>query len=204
MDVDHSYSNVHWPLLLKRLIISAEEWFAQEKCFGEEAVLPATGKSAKDLVYDAVEEFIDRNSDWRPNSPEKVTDELYLLLRKVIRHDFLDLVKKGRAYKTTKVLDIRGDEEGKASSYNTESGVDNLASVSDEDSYIFDTVITLRDVSKIVEGDSELKEVVEAVLQQGCIKREDIAACLGISVQEVTKRKRRLRLKLTLWRRSIH
>lgn len=99
------FGAIQWSRLLKRLTACAAKWFLQEGCIGEESVLPATGKSAKELAFDTVSEFINGRIEWRPKSSESADVELYLLLRKVMRHDFLDLVKSGRAYRRTDVLD---------------------------------------------------------------------------------------------------
>src|SRR5260370_29837806 len=113
MNADASdLSCINWALLIKRLVVAATGWFADEKCFGEEAVLPATGKSAKELVFDAISEFIRGNIGWRPKSAATANDELFFLLKRVARNDFLDLIKAGRAYRRTDVLDAHPSEDG--------------------------------------------------------------------------------------------
>ena len=55
---DPDFSEIQWSSLLKRLTSCAAKWFLQEGCSGDESVLPGTGKSAKELAFDAVTEFI--------------------------------------------------------------------------------------------------------------------------------------------------
>src|SRR6266545_2333583 len=107
---DLGFSEIQWGLLLKRLTSCAAKWFLQEGCSGDESVLPATGKSAKELAFDAVTEFIKGGITWMPKSDRNADLELYLVLRKVMRHDFLDLVKEGRPYKRTDVIDPSSPE----------------------------------------------------------------------------------------------
>src|SRR5688572_20836325 len=102
---DPRFANINWDSLLRRLTACAAKWFLQENCLDEEAVLPATGKSAKELAFEVLTEFIKGNIELVQQSDVMSEGELFSLLRRVMRHDFLDLVKKGRAYKRTTVLD---------------------------------------------------------------------------------------------------
>ncbi len=199
---DPRFSSINWSLLLKRLISCAAKWFLQEGCSGHEAVLPATGKSAKELAFDTVAEFIKGDIEWQPKSDASAQLELFVLLRKVMRHDFLDLVKEGRAYKRTDVLDPSADEKEGWGEYSRERTLNDLPA-GDEKFYSLNAALVARRVLPLVQGDRELEDYIDAVLRGGCLKREDIAAFLRISPQEVTNRQRRLRLKLSSWKRSV-
>lgn len=200
---DPLFFRIEWGLLLKRLTACAAKWFLQEGCLGAEAVLPATGKSAKELAFDTVTEFIKGRVEWQPKSEESANLELYWLLRKVMRHDFLDLVKEGREYKRTEVLDPSSDEEGAWGEYNNKPALENLPDDSGEGFYSLNAALVARRVLPLVQDDQELVDYVNAVLRGGCLKREDIAAYLQTSPQEVTNRQRRLRVKLASWKRSM-
>jgi hypothetical protein len=196
------FGAIQWSRLLKRLTACAAKWFLQEGCIGEESVLPATGKSAKELAFDTVSEFINGRIEWRPKSSESADVELYLLLRKVMRHDFLDLVKRGRAYRRTDVLD---PSTGGKDTVGYENGptLEQLSDTSDDGFYSLDAAIVARRVLPLIMDDPPLVDYVNSVLSAGCLKREDIAAYLQISSQEVTNRQRRLRKRLASWKRSI-
>lgn len=205
MNIDDSYRSViQWDRLIKRLVASAQKWFVEEECFEQDDVLPGTGKSAKELVFDAVTGFIKKEINWYPASSESANEEVYQLLRKVIRHDFLDLVKEGRAYKKTQVVDAIKDEEADGSESARQLALEELPDAFNEGFYDLDVAMTLRRIIPLLKGDYQLEEYVKAVLRHGCIKREDIATCLGISPDEVTKRQRRLQLRLASWRRSLN
>lgn len=197
------FNSLQWDRLLKRLTGCAARWFLQEGCLGAESVLPATGKSAKELAFDTVTEFIKGRIDWKPKTDESADFELYLLLKKVMRHDFLDLVKEGRAYKRTDVLDPSTDGKEAWGEYDSGPTLDNLSADSEKDFYGLDAAIVARRVLPLVLDDHHLVDYVNAVLVGRCLKREDIATYLQISPQEVTNRQRRLRKKLASWKRSI-
>jgi hypothetical protein len=200
---DPLFSRVDLVLLVKRLTACAAKWFLQEGCSGEESVLPATGKSAKELAFDTVTEFIKGTVEWQPTSEESADVELYRLLRKVMRNDFLDLVKEGREYKRTKVLEPSEGGEGAWGEYSSKPTLANLPGDAEEDFYSLNAAIVARRVLPLVKGDTELEDYVNAVLRGGCTKREDIAAYLGITVQEVNSRRKKLRIKLASWKRSL-
>jgi hypothetical protein len=200
---DPLFSRVDLVLLVKRLTACAAKWFLQEGCSGEESVLPATGKSAKDLAFDTVTEFIKGRVKWQPTSEESADVELYRLLRKVMRNDFLDLVKEGREYKRTKVLEPSEGGEGAWGEYSSKATLANLPSDAEDGFYSLNAAMVARRVLSLIKGDSELEDYVNAVLRSGCTKREDIAAYLGITVEEVTSRRKKLRIKLASWKRSL-
>lgn len=203
MDPDSTdFSCLNWTLLIKRLLVVATRWFADEKCFGDEAMLPATGKSAEDLVFDAVSEFIKGNIEWRPKSVATANDELFFLLRRVVRNDFLDLIKMGRAYKRTDVVDpypSGGADDGQPQP----ATIDEMPGPLGEEFDRLEEALIARRIAPLLEGNPDLRSFVGAVLRDGCIKREDIAASLGVPPDEVSKLQRRLRIELASWKRGI-
>jgi hypothetical protein len=204
METNHGdfSSAIQWSRLLMRLTACAAKWFLEEGCIGEDSVLPATGKSAKELAFDTVSEFIKGRIDWSPKSPESADVELYILLRKVMRHDFLDLVKEGRGYKRTDVLDP-STEDKEVSGHATGPTLEQLSTAPDDGFYSLNAAIVARRVLPLIMDDPPLVDYVNSVLSAGCLKREDIAAYLQVSSQEVTNRQRRLRKRLASWKRSI-
>ena len=120
-----------------------------------------------------------------------------------MRNDFLDLVKEGREYKRTKVLEPSEGGEGAWGEYTSKLTLANLPGDTEEGFYSLNAAIVARRVLPLVKGDSELEDYVNSVLRGGCTKREDIAAYLGITVQEVTSRRKKLRIKLASWKRSL-
>ena len=90
----------------QRLFQLALQYFASEKCYGADAVLPGTGKSVEDLVVDTIVTLITEGY-WKPNSD---INELWPIARKIMRHDFLDLVKS-RGHKSLEIRDPTEDEQ---------------------------------------------------------------------------------------------
>jgi|GEM_PF-1602980 len=199
---DPRFSRINWSRLLQWLTSCAAKWFLEEDICGRDDVLPATGKSPTDLVFDTVTDFIEGKIKFRAKSAETYEKDLFNLLRTVMRHDFLDLIKSGD-YERTDVIDaLRSDDNGPTNpagpvleELHDSSGCDGF--------YSLESAVVARRVLPIISDDPELKEFVEAVLCLGCWKREDVASALDITPQEVTNRKRRLEVRLASWYRSI-
>ncbi|MDQ3816249.1 MAG: hypothetical protein M3362_00995 [Acidobacteriota bacterium] len=200
---DPLFSRVDLGLLVKRLTACAAKWFLQEGCSGDESVLPATGKSAQELAFDTAMKFIKGEVELRPTSEESVEVELYRLLRRVMRNDFLDLVKEGREYKRTKVLEPSDGGESTWGEHGNKLTLADLPGKAEEGFYSLNAAIVARRVLPFIKGDAELENYVDAVLRGGCTKREDIATYLGITVQEVTSLRKKLRLRLAPWKQSL-
>jgi len=177
---------------MKRLVAQALRWFAQEGLNSQDDILSSTGKSPTDLAYDAVLEVLrDEKVQWHPQKPD---EDPYPLLVKVMRNDFLDLVRPGRAYKRTQVMDTQAEEDQPA--------LDNYESRGDDLEKLH-AVLTAHDLYKMVGGEQDLKDVIDAILLLECRKREDIAHVLSTTPEEITRRQQRLRTKLASWRRTL-
>lgn len=194
------FTDTQWDRLLKRLTACAAKWFLEEDCLGAESVLPATGKSAKELAFDTVAAFVKGEIKWQPKSEKS---SLYLLLKKVMRNDFLDLVKERRAYKMTEVLDPSNDGDQSSDERKDVITLASLPGDSEKEFYHLNVAIVARRILPLVGDDQHLVDYVNAVLVGGCLKREDIAFYLQVNAEEVTNRQRRLRTKLASWKRSV-
>lgn len=195
--MDHPDPHLHridLGLLVKRLTACAAYWFSQEGCLGAESVLPGTGQSAKDLAFNTLTKFIMGEIKWQPDSEESANKEAYALLKTVMRHDFIDLVKSGREYKRTEVRDLRRESE------KGEPTLEDLADDSLNIFYSLGAAVVERQVYPLLEDAPELKEYIQAILYGNCSKREDIAAYLGITPQEVTNRHKKLQKRLEPWK----
>jgi DNA-directed RNA polymerase specialized sigma24 family protein len=177
---------------MKRLVAQALRWFAQEGLKSQDDILSATGKSPTDLAYDVVLEVLrDEKVQWRPQKPD---EDPYPFLVKVMRNDFLDLVRPGRAYKRTQVMDTQAEEDQPALD-NYESSGDDLEKLH--------AALTAHDLHKMVGEEQDLKDMIDAILLLECRKREDIAHVLSTTPEEITRRQQRLRTKLASWRRTL-
>jgi hypothetical protein len=198
---DQRFSNVDLGSLLEDLFGYAKWLFGQKKCGGDDPVLPGTGKSSKDLVKDALTEFILKRPDWHPSSPETAQAELFFLVRKMVKNDFLDLIKDGRAYKRTEIIGAKKVGRGE--------DVRSQDEPSDEDELLLGLVEGLNDEEIVrraysaAEGAPELEEYLGAVLRDGYTKPSKVAAHLGINLREATRRRDRLKTRLTPLMRAL-
>jgi DNA-directed RNA polymerase specialized sigma24 family protein len=193
---DSRFANVDFDALLSRLFAAAQALFARQGLKGNASILPGTGKSAEDLVLDTVQEFIrGKNVEWRPKSTD---EDPFPLLLVVMRRDFLDLVKKGRAHKRTKVVDSLEEEENRGSIEQEVVDTEEIFSQAEGDD------LTKERVYSLVAGDKELEEYIEAILELDLIRKpKELAEFLGITSDQVRLRQRRVRTKLAGWHRSV-
>ena len=187
--------------LLQQLVACASKWFLDELCFDPDDILPSTAKSATELAYDAVARFLEGGISHNGGENGLTQRELYLLLKTVMRHDFLDLVKPGRAYKRTDIYDTIAPPRDDLNAPATPS-LDGIATFERSDFEDLDIEIAERKILGLIGEDKELHDYIRAVLRAGCIKREDIAAHLNVTPQEITNRQRRLRDRLAGWRQN--
>lgn len=173
--------NLDWESLLVRLTARAILWFRDRHCYGADAVLPGTAKSATELARNAALEFFKGEKvKWRPKTPD---EDPYPLIVEVMRNDFLDLVKKSET-KQTVILDATRNK----------ADYRELELVRDSnDGFVSAEAASLaRSLYPLIKGDQKLKDYIDAVCLCGLRKREDIAELLGITPREVTDLQRRL------------
>jgi hypothetical protein len=201
---DAVLSKINLDLLLARLTACAGKWFLQRGILHTDDILPATGESAKDLAYETVARFIEGEISYKPRSKKDINPEVFVLLKTVMWRDFLDILKEGREYDRTTVMDMTADGNRKRDRKTL--ATQTLNQFADESELHFEALnkqLILRRVKPCVSGERHLEEYVRAVVEYGLIKREDIAAFLKISPQEATNRQRSLRTKLASWARTV-
>lgn len=197
---DPRFAHVDLGSLLEDLSNYAKVLFNQRQCAGDEAMLPGTGKSPEDLAYNALTEFIIKNRDWCPSSPETAQTEMYFWVRKILKNDFLDLMR-GRAFKDTEILGARDGQVGQDSQVHTEPAgredfLPDLAQVLNDEEII-------RRAYAAVEGEPELEEYLDAVLRDNYTKRSKVAKHLEIDLLEATRRRDRLKTRLLPLMRAL-
>jgi DNA-directed RNA polymerase specialized sigma24 family protein len=190
---DSRFANVDFDNLLSRLYAVAQGVFARQGLKGDASILPGTGKSAEDLVLDVVAAFIvGEKVQWRPKQPD---EDPFPLLVTALKHDFLDLVRKGRSYKRTVVVGSLQEEEdlGRIEHPDLVAEIEMKAQ----------DAVTKKKVYALVKGEKELEDYVEVVLELGLTKPKEIAEFLEISSDQVRSRQRRVRTRLARWHRSL-
>lgn len=189
---DSRFANVDFDSLLSRLYVVAQGLFARQGLKGHSSILSATGKSAEDLVLEVVTSFIvGEKLEWRPKRPD---EDPFPLLVTVLKHDFLDLVRGGRAHKRTVVVGSLQEKEDLGGGYPDQAVQIHMKA---------EDLVTKERVYDLVKGERQLQEYVEVVLELGLTKPKDIAEFLGISSDQVRNRQRRLRTRLARWHRSV-
>lgn len=190
---DSRFANVDFDGLLSRLYAVAQSLFARQGLKGDASILPATGKSAEDLAVEVVNAFIfGQKVEWRP---KQLDEDPFPLLVTVLKHDFLDLVKKGRAYKRTVVVGSLQEQED-LGRIEHEEGLSAIHTKAED-------AVTKETVYALVKDEKELEEYVGVVLELGLTKQKEIAEFLGISSDQVRNRQRRVRTRLARWHRSV-
>jgi DNA-directed RNA polymerase specialized sigma24 family protein len=174
---------INWESLLKRLTAVAFGWFGDRGCGNDESVLPGTGMSAKELAYSGTLEFIKKAGEYRPESDE---DRFRLILR-IMKRDFIDLVRQGREFRRTVILDASGDGDGRGEFENLPDPNDSFASA--------EAASVARSLYPLTDGEQELVDLIDAVARCGCRKREEIADLLSTSPGEITKRQKKLKYR---------
>jgi DNA-directed RNA polymerase specialized sigma24 family protein len=92
--------------LAQRLVKLALRYFASEKCYGANTVLPGVSTTVEDLVEDTIVSLI-KEGYWKSNSD---MNEVWRIARTIMRRDFLDLIKSPK-YKAVDVRDPNEDEQ---------------------------------------------------------------------------------------------
>jgi DNA-directed RNA polymerase specialized sigma24 family protein len=196
MDAPHSsqvdWQQIDWQPLLSKLTACALRWFRMEGCYEADSVLPGTGMSAVDLVYDTVLSVLADDATARLVA---VGGDPFPFILTALRHNFLDLVKQGREYHRTLITDAANDSRANGEVERDVCDADGFALVG--------AAVLVRKLHVILGNDAELKDYVSAWLLKGLEKRADIAYHLGVSEQEITNRKRRLIYKLKPYKRMF-
>lgn len=156
------------------------DWGIGHFKINENLVIKGTGETVDNVAVEAVMELFDKlGEEYKPKSQ----DECFYLSRKIMKHKIIDLFRKS-SYKTTSPIEDMSDAE--------KAEVENI---------LFDTK-TLNDAQKLklaedyyqfANDETELKEIIDAVVFCEEIEPRSIADLLGITVDEVHRRKKRLR-----------
>lgn len=197
---DPRFSHVDLGSLLEDLSNYAKGLFTQRKCTGDEAMLPGTGTSPEDLACEALTVFVIKMRDWRPSSPDTAQTELYFLVRKILEHDFIDLVR-GRAFKDTEILRAGDGQAGLDGDLPYEHVSESVA-LPDLAEVLNDEEI-IRRAYAAVEGKPDLEEYLDAVLRDHYTKRSKVAKHLALDLKEATRRRDRLKTRLLPLMRAL-
>jgi DNA-directed RNA polymerase specialized sigma24 family protein len=182
----HRFGGVVWEEVIDRLMAEAIRLFASARLLGADRVMSGLGVSPEDLVYQTVNAVLeDKTVRYR-----KDDGELLPFLKRVMRNDFLDMVRRP-VYKRTDIVDPV--EEVKRKAEGNVSTLESLgASAVDPQPDVF-----WRDrVRQLVADDPELVEYVDAILEFELTKPAEIADLLSTTVEDIYNRRRRLATRI--------
>lgn len=167
----HPLVGTDWTDLLRRLAVYAIFLYGADKA------MPGTGTSPEDLAGAVIMQLLQGKIRYDGRR------SLLPLLKKALYHDFLDL-KKSAAHRTTVILEATENEEGEMI-----GGLDSLPATDESPP----DVLVRETVYEAIGDDQGLRDFACAVLELGALKPSDIAALIGVSVDEVENRRKRLR-----------
>jgi DNA-directed RNA polymerase specialized sigma24 family protein len=170
----HPLAGTDWSDLFRRLAAYAVVLYRIDR------VMPGTGMSPEDLAGSVIVQLLQGNVRYDGRRP------LVPLLKKVLYHDFLDL-KKSAARRTTVIFEPTENEAGQLV-----GGLDSLPAVDEAPA----DLLVRETVYEVIADDQELRDFACAILELGASKPSDIASLLGVSVDEVENRRKRLRRML--------
>jgi hypothetical protein len=172
-----------WESLLKRLTAVALRWFGDRNCRGEDAVLPGTGCTAKDLAYSAALEFLRNEGKYRVKSD----DDRYRLIVTIMRRDFLDMVKPRREHSRTVILDGEDDRVQFESLSEQQDTRDVSAAV--------EASSEAKRYYHLAEGEQPLIDFIDGAAEFGNLPRKELAELVGVTPNELTNMQKKLRYR---------
>lgn len=151
-----------------------------------DSILPNTGMSAVELTRTTTTKLMEEDR-WRKVC--KGEEDLYKYARKMMWHDFLDLIKSPEYKRTilTDSIDIEQDESLLASL----SGAIEVMEAAE-------SAALVRTLQSLFDQDMAAQAYLRLWLIEG-MKREEIAHLLGLTKREVTDIRRRVIYKIQLW-----
>ena len=182
----HRFGGVVWEEVIDRLMVEAVRLFASARLVGADRVLSGLGVSPEDLVFQTINALLeDKTVRYR-----KDDGKLLPFLKRVMRNDFLDMVRRP-VYKRTDIADPA--EEAKRKAEGNVTTLESLgASATDPQPDVF-----WRDrVRRLVADDPELVEYVDAILEFELTKPAEIADLLSTTVEDIYNRRRRLATRI--------
>jgi DNA-directed RNA polymerase specialized sigma24 family protein len=177
----NSAPSIDWKSLFVKLTATATKWFVDENVDKEDPMI--NGVAPKDLAQTAVLELI---KTYHQIKHSKTEDDFYRLAYKIIRHDFLDLIKSSAYRKNKRIEEINEEKPGQE-----------ISPVEDGNFLKIENKGAAKDYYSLAKGEHGLIEFIDAVLELDVYNREDVADLLGVTPQEVTKRQQKLRDRYT-------
>jgi DNA-directed RNA polymerase specialized sigma24 family protein len=170
--------------LALRLTAFARRTFADFGLRGPDTALAGVGLSIEDFAWKVLEEYVEGKLEH-----DASRGDLFTLLATALRNDIIDSLRKAAHVheENRSSLPREPDSTVDPPSLDEMPGATiDIPALLDEENY-------RKRLWASLAGESELAEVVRAILDLNLYKPREIAAALGISATEVQNRKKRLR-----------
>lgn len=166
---------IDWNAFLARLTGTAIGWMA-----GRRTGL-INAKDAADLAMNAAVDVFEK---YHQTGPAKTEDELYAIAFRAMWHDFLDQIKSG-ANRTNIPME----------EYEMENAGHSVGGLEDEVLERIEVERVRQKYYSLAQGEQELIDYMDAVLELKVYKREDAADLLGVSRDDITNMQKKLRYR---------
>lgn len=184
-----------WEDTLPRLLHYADSKIRRLRWLGERNGRPPRGAEAGDIVHQAIEKIFDGRRRWDPSTQP----ELLRYLMDLVDSEVSNLVNLAENRKTRRLVASRQSDEGEElpgdDFPDTRSGSEETALDQEAQRRGEDFVLGFWDS---LASEPDLQEVVDAIIAD-VAKPAEIAARLGVKVEEIYARKKRLRLRLAAY-----
>lgn len=182
----HRFGGVVWDEVVDRLMAEAVRLFASARLVGADRVMSGLGVSPEDLAYQTITALLeDKTVRYR-----KDDGELLPFLKRVMRNDFIDMVRRP-VYKRTDIVDPVDE-----ASRQQEGAVQTLETLGASGSNPQPDLFWRDRVRLIVADDPKLVEYVDAILELELTKPAEIADLLSTTVEDIYNRRRRLATRI--------
>lgn len=181
----NSPPSIEWESFFNRLTAIASGWMKDRSPYSDEIMLDSV--SPKDLAQTAALEVF---SKYHLTGPARTENELFKIACRAMWHDFLEIVRRKR-FKTSQRLE------------NIEPGSRDEKSLARNDRVQEDLerdALNRRDLAwwrSLANGEQDMLDFIDAVLEVGVYKRSQVAELLGVDVKKVTNLQRNLRNRYT-------
>lgn len=182
--------SIDWNSFFERLTAIAIGWMKDRNPYTDDIMLDSV--SPKDLAQIASMEVFEK---YHLTGPARTEEELFKIACRVMWNDFLEIVRKKRFKNSQRIENIdagSSDEKFLAEDDRTQEKLENRQQ----------NAIELERWRSLANGEQDMLDFIDAVLELGQYKRSKIADVLGISVQRVTNLQRNLRNRYTSRRKQ--
>lgn len=195
-----SLSAVDLEEVLNRLVLRAQNLSVGGMCLGLDEIALPGGDSARDLASATLLKFLDPQDTtvkWSEAKGKPTTTTLLAYLRKVLDHDYLDLIRSKRYQSTIYVgtTTSGGDNEDEKPGVT----LDQLAVAFDNPEGQILRRERVEWILKQLDQAPELMEIVKLQLDPegyNAFTNQELAAALGTTLEDIEKRKKRIKRKL--------